>query len=149
MGFQNNLMKASFQPRTAEIPVPALAEFFDDEKAVWTVRGQTASEIARAAEASQRQNNISGVIEAIGQSQSKVDEIKKLVGIHDDTPADIIKRLEQITQCSVSPEIDLSCAVKLAETFPIEFYIITNIINKLTGMGMDIKKPKPSGEIAK
>jgi len=144
---QQAFMKAQYQPRTADVDVPSLAAYFDDEeKPVWTVKGQTASDVAKAIEAAAKNNNISSIIEAIGKSNVQVDELKKAIGISDDTPQDIVKRLEQLTQCSVSPAIDLSCAVKLAESHPIEFYILTNKIVELTGMGMDLKKPKASGK---
>jgi len=147
---QQAFMKAQYQPRTADVDVPSLAAYFDDEeKPVWTVKGQTASEVAKAIEAAVKNKNINNVLEAIGSSKAKIDELKDVIGISDDTPQDIVKRLEQLTQCSVSPAIDLSCAVKLAESHPIEFYILTNEIVKLTGLGMDLKKPKASGETKK
>lgn len=147
---QQAFMKAQYQPRTADVDVPGLAAYFEgEENPVWTVKGQTASEVAKAIEAATKNKNISSVLEAIGSSKIKVDELKEAIGISDDTPRDIVKRLEQLAQCSVSPEIDLSCAVKLAESHPIEFYILTNKIVELTGLGMDLKKPKTSGETKK
>jgi len=146
---QTAFMKAQYQPRLAEVDVPGLKNYFGDDKPVWEVRGQTASEVARVIEASAKQQNISNVIEAISSNKAKIDELKTAIGISDDTPVDIVKRLEQLVYCSVSPEIYLQCAVKLAESHPIEFYTITNKIVALTGLGMDIKKPLASGSQAK
>lgn len=147
---QQAFMNTQYQPRTADVDVPALADFFDKgEKPVWVVRGQTANEVALGAEAVKRNTDISSVIESISNSKAKIDEIKKAIGISDDTPRDIVIRLEQLTRCSVSHEVDLPCAIKLAETYPGEFYILTNKIVELTAMGMDIKKPKASGKTQK
>ena len=149
MAFKSkDFLKAEFQPRTAEVAVQSLAEWFDD-KPLWTVRGATASEVAKMLEASDKHKNIDSIIKAISASQDKVNELKKAIGIANDTPADIIKRLEQLVMCSVDPVVDLPVAVKLAETYPIEFYILTNKITELTGLGMDGKKSKASGKIQK
>lgn len=143
-----DFLKAQFQPRTAELSLPALADFFDGDP-VWMVRGATASEIAKMLEAGAKQNNIDNIIKAIAENQDKINEIKKAVGISNDTPADIIKRLEQLVMCSVDPVIDLSTAVKLADALPVEFYMLTNKITELTGQGMDVKKSKASGKAQK
>jgi hypothetical protein len=51
-----------------------------------------------------------------------------------------------ITIASIDPVITLDVAVKLSETYPIEFYNITGAITQLTGQGQIPGKPKPSGE---
>jgi hypothetical protein len=140
--------KAQFAPRTAELSLPALADYFDGDP-VWTVRGATASEIAKMLEAGAKQNNIDNIIKAIAANKDKVNEIREAVGIVSDTPADIVKRLEQLVMCSVEPVIELPIAVKLADAFPVEFYMLTNKITELTGQGMDVKKSKASGKTLK
>jgi len=146
---QKAFLKAEYQQRIADVPVPGLAHFFEEgEEPVWKVRGQTANEVSRAMEASTRTQNISKVIEAIGNSRAQVDDLKEAIGISEDTPQDIIKRLEQLVTCTISDEaIELPAAVKLAENHPVEFYLITNKIVELTGLGMDIKKPNASGKV--
>lgn len=148
---QKAFMKTEYQQRIAHVPVPALAYFFaEGEEPVWTVRGQTANEVSRAMEASVRTQNISKVIEAIGNSRAQVEDLKEAIGISEDTPQDIIKRLEQLVTCTISDEkIELPMAIKLAEKHPVEFYLITNKIVELTGLGMDIKKPNASGKAQK
>ena len=146
---KNAFMKKQYEPRAANIDVPVLAEFFGDSKPVWIVRGQTANEIAKGHEATANNRNIANILAAVGNDKEKIDELKQAMGISDDTPDDIIKRLGQFVTCSVSPEIDKQFALKLAETFPVEFYLITNKIVELTGLGMDEKKPKASGETQK
>ena len=164
-------MKAQFQPRTAEVDVISLAQYFEDltteqtewlelapmerlklvndggikQTFPWKVRGQTSSEVCRAMEASQNSSRIGNVVDAISANKDQKDSIKTALGISNDTPADIIKRLEQLVVCSVDPVIDLPFANKLAESFPIEFYLLTNKIIELTGLGMDLKKSSTSG----
>jgi len=153
MSFDNSaFMRQTFEPRTAKISLPALAQWFTDEpdnpdKTIWTVRGQTASEMARAFESSGKVKNLDAIVKAIATNSKQVDELKSAIGINDDVPDDIIKRLEQLVACSVDPEIDMPLAVKLAETFPVEFYTLTNKIVELTGQGMDIPKSEASGTV--
>ena len=145
---ESAFMKQKFEPRTAQVETSSLAAFFDKkEKPIWTVRGQTASELAATLESANTQKSLASIVEAIGENASKIDELKKVIGISNDVPGDIIKRLNQLAVCSVEPKIDHTCAVKLAETFPIEFYILTNKITELTGLGMEasVKKQKSSG----
>jgi len=137
----DGFMRQQFEPRTAAIDVPSLSAWFDEgEKPAWTVRGMTANELAKALDSSSKSKNLDAVIRAIGNSKQTIEELRAVLGMSEDTPADIIKRLEQLAMCSVAPKIELNVAVKLAETFPIEFYQITNKISELTGLGMDLKK---------
>jgi len=143
-------MKAQFEPRTAQLEVPGLASWFGpEEMPVWIVRGQTGNEVAISMDAGNKHKNIDLIINAIGSSQNQVDELKKALGMAGKaTHHEIVKRLEQLVQCSVAPVITMDIAVKLAETRPIEFYQLTNEILRLTGLGMDLKKPSASGVMA-
>jgi hypothetical protein len=132
-------MAAQFEPRMSEISVPGLVDFF----------GQTADEVARTIEAGDKHRNIDAVIAAIGENSDKIQELRDVIGISKERHTDIIKRLEQLTMCSVEPAITLDIAVKLAETRPIELYILTNEILRLTGLGQDLKKSPTSGKIKK
>lgn len=139
-------MRTLFVPREEAIKLPALKDWFgDDDECLWTVRGMTGSELARTLDAANKIKNMDAVIKAIGNSQETIRELKIALGMGDDTPADIAKRLEQLTVCSVEPKLEITVAVKLAEAFPVEFYMLTNKIVELTGLGMDVKKPPASG----
>jgi hypothetical protein len=140
-----SFVNTEFVQRTQELRLPELAKWFDGEP-LWIVRGLTSSELAKTLDAANRQRSIDTIIKSIAQNESMVAELRQTLGISDDTPQDIIKRLEQLTIASVEPKIDFTVAVKLAEVFPIEFYMLTNAIVSLTGQGMDIKKSLPSGE---
>lgn len=143
----DDFMKSKFIPRTDDVRVEGLKDFFDEnEPPLWKVRGQTASEIAQSAEAVKRNINIDSVLQALGSNEDKINELRGALGIStDDVPGEIVKRITQLVQCSVEPVVTEEFAKKLAEARPIEFYIITNKIVELTGMGMEIKKRGKSG----
>lgn len=138
-------MKASFIPRTEKVELAALKEWFSDlrkdEVPTWEVRGLTGSEMAICNEASKTNTSIDNVIKAITTNTDKIEEIRKAVGINTgEVPAEIIKRLQQLVTASVDPIVDHELAVKMAETYPVEFYILTNKIVILTGLGLDLAK---------
>ena len=136
-----------FEHRTEAVPVPGLATWFDGE-AVWTVRGLTAHELARATEAADKRSNAAAVLEALvgGSKAEKVRELREAMALTDATPAEVSKRLEMLTTASVDPAIDHSTAVQIAERFPVEFYQLTNKITQLTGQGQVPGKPAASGD---
>lgn len=145
-------LKTKFTPRTEDVPVPDLQPFFPEgAKAVWKVRGLTGQEIGRASEAADRNKTIGAIMEGLTAeaAKDKVEAVKNLLGIGGNTPADIAKRLEHMTVGSVDPPCTLDLAVRVCETFPIEFYQITNKIMELTGRGQVPGKQPPSGETPK
>jgi hypothetical protein len=135
-------MAFEFTPRTQAVAVPGLAAFFvKGAKTEWVVRSLTAAQLHNAIEAKQRQASVQTVVEAIAATSEKAAEIKKALGLSGDQPGEIIKRLEMLVAGSVSPVVDMPVAVKLAQTFPIEFLTITSAIADLTGQGFDLVKP--------
>jgi hypothetical protein len=151
MGFNSKKFgSAKFIPRTAEVKVPALKDWFDkDEEPVFKVRGMTASELAKANEANDNSERIKAVVEALTtQNKSKQKTaFQDIFGFGEDTPKEIQKRIVMLTTCSVEPELDQMTVVKLAEVVPIEFYIMTNKITELTGQGSFVEgKSPPSGK---
>ena len=134
--------QAEFTPRTQAVPVPGLAAFFGNgDKPEWVVRSLTSAQLHNAIEAKQRQAGVQTVVDAIASTSEKAAEIKKALGLSADQPGEIIKRLEMLVAGSVSPVVDMPTAVKLAQTFPIEFLSITSTIAELTGQGFDLVKP--------
>jgi len=131
-----------FEPRTAEVRVDALAAFFDEgEEPLWKVRGMTATELYKTVDARNRQESTVAIVKAIANNVDQVTAVRKALGLTSDVPGEIVKRLEMIVMASLSPTIELPTAVKLAESFPIEFMLITNQITELTGRGADTVKP--------
>ncbi len=142
--------KAKFTPTIEEIPVPELQDFFDDgEKAVWKVRGLTGQEMGRANETAERNKNIAAIIDGLvsGEQREKTEAIKNLLGINQyNVPDDIAKRIAYLQFGSVDPVCTEDMAVKLCTVKGVEFYILTNAIIRLTGVGQTLGKSKPSGE---
>jgi len=142
--------KQKYTPRTATVPVPDLADFFEpNDTPEFIVRGLTGPELASVHESADKHRNIMGIIEGLLSSVStdQVEALRKNLGITEDVPREIAKRLEMLKIASVSPVVDLEFAVKLADTFPIEFYNLTSKITELTGLGQSpLGKSKPSGK---
>lgn len=139
--------RADYVPRVDKVPMPVLAEFFGEgEAAVIVVRGLSANELHLAIEAGARNRNVDAVVKAIANSADQVANIRQALGMSTDTPGEISKRLQMLVSGAVSPEIDDAVAAKLAETFPVEFYDLTNRITALTGQGASRVKPPASSQ---
>jgi hypothetical protein len=151
MGFNLDKFSASsFEPKKGKVSVPALADFFgESEEAIWEVRGLNASELYKAMDAGNKQASLEAVVNAIADKKEQAAVIRSALGLSNDTPGEIAKRMEMLVMGSVSPQITLPVAVKLAETFPIEFMVITNEITDLTGKGSDLVKPNAASQKAK
>lgn len=148
MGFDSNkFQNEQFTDRTQMIKVPDLQAFFDADP-VWTVRGMTGSELARVNEASEKVAKLVAIAEGLAAPEDKktTEAIRDLLGMSRDVPADLVKRLEMLIIASVEPRVDRQTAVKLAESYPIEFYSLTGAILKLTGQGRQPGKQNGSGE---
>jgi len=145
-------LKASFSPREASIDVPQLAEFFEDDSPKWKVRSLTAAELARCNNAGETTKKTAALVQALSEGPN-ADAIRKLAGIVDaGTPEDVSRRIQALVIGSVEPalsEENRDVAVKLAETFPMIFYALTNRIFELTGEGSEPGKRKASGKAQK
>lgn len=148
MPFQGDKFEqANLTPRTARVPVPGLAPWFDEgEEAVWVVRNLTSAELFRAMEAAKTQGRVDNIVRAIVEHGDQVAAIRRAIGLSKDTPGEIAKRLEMLVAGSVEPRITLPQAVKLAEAFPIEFMQLSSEIVNLTGKGADVLKPEAASQ---
>lgn len=144
-------LKQKFEARTEEVEVKALAPYFPEgEEPVFSVRGLDGHELAKAEEAKQRIDLSGKTLESFlsGTPAEKIEALKKQYGLSDDIPMETAKRIEMLVIGAVNPKVDLELAAKLVETFPIEFYQITNAITRLTGMGsLAVVKQPASGKI--
>lgn len=134
---------ANFERRTEVVPVGALQDFFPkDEEAVFKVQGLTHSEIAECAEKIQSQGNLKTVLEAAaGHKPSIKSAIGEIIESKLQVPIDTQKRILHLVKGSVEPKFDEMSAVKLSETFPVEFTELTNKILELSGKGqVSVKK---------
>jgi hypothetical protein len=145
---EKKFMSTNFTPRTKDVKLPDLKEFFDPgSEPIFKVRGLTGPELARVHEAVEKHKNIAGLISGLlsEQSQDKIESIRAALGVTEDVPAEIARRLEMASIACIDPKISMEAAVRLCETFPIEFYDITGTISELTGKGQLPGKQKPSG----
>jgi len=143
MGFDTERFSAtSFKDRVETIPVQRLAAFFNDgEKPEWKIRGLTGTESAIAKQAVQENQNVEAVLKAVGSKLGKdIEEgIKELAGLHsasdEKMPDELIQRFSWLVLGTVDPVCSHELAVRLADNFPEDFYLITNKIMQLTGAG--------------
>jgi len=135
-------LKAKYAANMEDVPVEVLKDWFDEgEEPIWTVRSLTAAEMAICNEAVESSKIKGDVAEAISDSKIQVEAIRGALGLNSgETPAETVKRLQQLVLGSVVPTITLNVAVILAERHPVEFYILTNKITILTGQGMNLEK---------
>lgn len=127
----------NFERRTGVVNVDALAEFFEDgEEPEITVKGLTHQEVAQCADGIKSDVNLEALLKAAaGHTPSMKEAVGELLNKTTNTPVDTKKRILHLVVGAVKPEIDEMTAVKLAETFPIEFTQLTNKILELTGLG--------------
>ena len=144
-------LKTQFEARTEDVSVPDLKEFFPEgENPVWVVRGLTGHELGQVQEARERSRNLEAILEKLlsAAAEGKAEAVKEMLGLGQDTPADIVRRLEMLVLGSVNPACNQELAVRICTYYPIEFMTLTNTISKLTGMGASVKK-KPTSSGAK
>src|SRR5690554_3615931 len=146
---------AAFKPREGEVVVEALRPFFKDlpegEQPKWRVRGLTGTELGHAAEAAARNRNRNALIEGLtaGKDDALTSAVKEMLGTAGKVSDETAKKLEILVQGSVEPQCTHQLAVKLNESFPVEFEMLVNEIVRLTGLGGEPGKPKPSSKTQK
>jgi len=145
----------AFNPREGEVAVEALRPFFknvpEGESPKWKVRGLTGTELGHAAEAAARNRNRNALIEGLtaGKDDALTSAVKEMLGTAGKVSDETAKKLEMVVQGSVEPTCTHQLAVKLNEAFPIEFGMLVSEIIRLTGMGSEPGKPKPSSKMNK
>ncbi len=140
--------RATVMPRTARVPLPALAAFFSaGAPAEFEVRGLEGVELAQTRDAVQRNKDLGELVAGILSSDSaeKIAAIREAMGIGDKVPDEIAKRLEMLALGSVEPKLDREACLKLCRACPIEFYSLTNKITELTGEGCVLGESTGSG----
>jgi len=144
---------SEFRPRTKEVPVPELREFFDKkEKPVFVLRNLTGEEIFKAGAAVKRAQNLEEVVKQIASevTKEKVKGILDALGLGADSiPDEYIIRLRMLKFGCVEPVLDLEDCKKIATCFSSTFTKLTNEINVLSGLGSSLGESKPSGTTPK
>lgn len=144
-------LKAKFEPRTEVLTIPALRGFFDaGEEPKFVVRGLDVYEFAAVKEAKLKSKNVDNLINILANEPAQIEALREAVGVvSNDVPGELASRLEALKLGLVEPEMDQQMVVVFAKRFPIDFWVISQKVLELTGMGMEIKKLPPSGESVK
>lgn len=172
----NAFEKAKLVPRTFDVPVPGLVDWFEiTEKqqktldsltngaerekfiieeigAVWKVRGLSDDELELAAkDANGNRERLAEVMtEMLNLKEGDSESIKEKLGLNEGVNQQTALRAEHLYRGSVEPVINIHVAHKLGQANPIEFRMLANKILELSGLGaIDEKKLKPSGKIKK
>lgn len=143
-------MKSNLTPRTAEVLLPSLITWFDhdkdieekDKKATFKVKGLSGHEMALVYQAAEDNKKLDTAATVLANGNTvALAQMRESMGLNaTDTPESLVKRLKMLQLGSVEPKFDNITAVKLAQSFPMEFYELTNLITQQTGMGYDVKK---------
>jgi len=146
----NKFDNADLQPRTEEIEVEELKSFFaEGEKPIWKVKSLTGEEVARVNMAVESNREVAALIQGIlsADVDEKIQAIKEAIGISDEVPDDLARRIALLKYGSVDPVCSQSMAVKLAKGFPTVLYQLTTKILQLTGMGFSLGEQTASGQM--
>lgn len=141
--------KAKFEPRTDEVRVPELAEWFGDDEPVFIVRGLSGVELAQAMESASTSKTRAELAEALldGALEDKSEAIQQAFGLGPGVPDELIRYHELIIRGTVEPVLSREISVKLADRFPVDHKHLAMKILHLTGQGQTVKKkPQSSGE---
>lgn len=145
-------MAERFEPRISAVPVPELKGWFDKgDELVWTVRGLTGIEIAKASEVAAKRSLSTAILEGLLTMKAKdvKEAVEKLIGRGDEIPEETAKRIEHLVIASVEPKCDEDLAIRINKVYPTVFLQLTNQILLLSGQGMTPGKSKPSGKVTK
>ena len=149
-GFKANAFEqANFEERTEEVEVLVMKGFFPKgEKPLFKVRGLTADEVARTNKATDNSKVAESMIKALAtmDQEGMVEALKSKLGYGEEVDAEVERRIELIIYGTVEPKLPRELVVKMGNVFPTAFYLLSNKITDLTGMGQVTGKPKPSGE---
>ncbi len=132
---------AKFKENVEEIEVKALAPFFPEgEKPIIKVHALTGVTLAKVKEAIQLNRDIGALIEGLvsNNTTEKVDAIKETMGISENSPDDLVRRIAILQYGCIEPEMSQEVCVKLADVYPEQFYFLTNKILILTGEGKSL-----------
>lgn len=152
MGFQaERFEQVTLAPRTREVPVPELADWFDGDGApVFVVRGLTADELARAKDAHAMNLRKLGLLQALERENPDPAQVAEearawIQGSAEDKHAQVAMRQEMLRCGVVEPALSEEIVAKLAVHFAMLIYRVSDAINDLTGRGSEAaKKPKRS-----
>lgn len=138
---------AKLEHRTESVDVPELKAFFSEEaEPKFSIRGLSGEELALVREAAAKNRAAREGLLAAQSSGSLTDEVRAailtLVGGNSATvPDEHARFLELVRLGMVSPKLEHSQIVRLAQYYPITFLNLAHKITALSNMGASEKKP--------
>lgn len=131
------------------MPVPALQWMFPDgEPAVWVVRSLSASEFWQANNAGERDKKLRELVAAMASGEGQADALGQAMGIKQDVPDEVRKRIAMVAAATVKPELPEdqrhTIAVIISEHHTEELFAISNKVMSLTMAGSEVGKPRRS-----
>jgi len=139
--------KFAYRTEAVQLPNTDLNQWFDGS-AEWIVKGLNGNELGHCKEMAERnRKTINTLIETLSKESTEgvINTVEYFTGLDGSVPMDIALRIELLIAGSIDPVCDTELAVKLNMTFPTEFQILTKKIMRLTGLGYEPGKQKPSG----
>ncbi len=143
--------------RTGSRTIEALRDFFGGDPPEFQLRQLTGEELAQCHEAAKINRDVTEIVAGLlsDESPERVAAVLAAIGRgRSSVPDEHAKRIETLLLGCVSPKLDRPTVVRLAELFPVDFLILTNMIGGLSGQGAilgelsDSGKSRPSGSRA-
>lgn len=141
MGFkEKKFNKAKFAPRTLEIEVPELAEFFGKgEEPLWKIRNLSGDELRKVDSAGDMVGKLGGLIDLLAKGESAT-AAKQLLGLAGELESDTNKNIEALLLGSLEPQIERKTAVRLFKERPVQAAMLANAIFVISGLGSELGK---------
>jgi hypothetical protein len=136
----NKFEQATITQRTRELDVPLLQDFYEKkQKPIWVIHALTSEDVAMVNDAEERNAAVGTLVTAMlgNNKNSKADAIKSAMGIGEESPADIVRRIEIILRGSTNLNVEehRDIVIKIAMYYPTVFMTISNEILSLSGEG--------------
>ena len=141
---------AEFERRTARVPVPALADFFDEgAPAELVVQGLTGPEVFEAERRREQNRNIDELVKMLASKnvKTRVSAAAESLGFTGDAHSTLVKAIAFVELGVVSDDLAQEDVVRMAEFHIDTVLALFKQINTLTGLGhVTVGKSNASGQ---
>jgi hypothetical protein len=142
-------MQAQLALREKVVPVPGLADWFDEgSDPVFRVRALSGEEIFRAADAKTRDIKLAAAVQAISgaaDSAQFAESFRDLIG-GEDVPEEMRRRIEHLIYGLVEPKLDREGVLRLLAYWPTVGRTLHDAIYELIAQGPVLGKASGSIE---
>lgn len=141
---------AAFERRTARVPVPALADFFDEgTPAEFTVHSLTGPEVFQAERRKEQNQNLDELVKLLSgkNTKNRVEAVAESLGFTGNAHAVMVKAIAYVEFGVASEQLTQEDVVRLAEYHIDTVLKLFRKIDELTGLGhVTVGKSKASGQ---